>query len=95
MIILDGNYGEGGGDSKFKEFLDSMGIKQILCRIKHPQSNGKVEKFFGLYKTKRHEFSTKEEFVLWYNEVRPHKSLNFEVLETPEQAFMRKIRAEA
>ena len=84
-----------GGDSKFKEFLDSKGIKQILCRIKHPQSNGKVEKFFGLYKTKRHEFSTKEEFVLWYNEVRPHKSLNFEVLETPEQAFMRKIRAEA
>ena len=32
------------GDSRFKAFLDANGIKQILCRIKHPQSNGKVER---------------------------------------------------
>ena len=83
-----------GGDSKFKEFLDANGIQQILCRIKHPQSNGKVEKFFSLYKMKRCHFKTKEEFVFWYNEIRPHKSLKFEVLETPEQAFVRKLRAE-
>ena len=38
-----------GGDSKFKEFLDENGIQQILCRIKHPQSNGKVEKFRRVY----------------------------------------------
>jgi putative transposase len=84
-----------GGDSKFKEFLDFNEIKQILCRIKHPQSNGKVEKFFSLYKAKRSQFQTKEEFIIWYNELRPHKSLNFEVLETPEQAFVRKLKAEA
>jgi len=35
-----------GGDSRFKAFLNDKGIKQILCRIKHPQSNGKVEKWF-------------------------------------------------
>ena len=28
------------------------------------------------------------------NRVRPHSSLNFEVLETPQQAFIRKMRAE-
>jgi len=83
-----------GGDSRFKEFLDSNGIKQILCRIKHPQSNGKVEKFFDLYQNKRILFKTKEEFIKWYNEVRPHRSLNFEVLETPQQAFVRKMKAE-
>src|SRR3989338_6734798 len=33
--IIDGN-------SKFREFLNAKRIKQILCRIKHPQSNGKV-----------------------------------------------------
>ena len=33
-----------GGKSRFKEFLKEHGIKHILCRIKHPQSNGKVEK---------------------------------------------------
>lgn len=79
-----------GGESKFKEFLDTQEIKQILCRIKHPQSNGKVEKFFHLYERKRDNFATLEEFQRWYNEVRPHLSLHD--LETPWQAFQRKMR---
>ena len=83
-----------GGDSRFVEFLEANGIKQILCRIKHPQSNGKVEKFFDLYQNKRVLFKTMEEFIEWYNEVRPHRSLNFEILETPQQAFIRKMKAE-
>jgi len=32
------------GNSRFKAFLESRGIRQILCRIKHPQGNGKVER---------------------------------------------------
>jgi putative transposase len=83
-----------GGDSRFKEFLDENDIQQILCRIKHPQSNGKVEKFFDLYQNKRSLFKSKEEFIVWYNEIRPHSSLNFELLETPSQAFIRKMKAE-
>jgi putative transposase len=83
-----------GGDSRFVEFLDENEIKQILCKIKHPQSNGKVEKFFDLYQNKRSLFKSKEEFIVWYNEVRPHRSLNFEILETPQQAFIRKMKAE-
>ena len=83
-----------GGDSRFVEFLDENTIQQILCRIKHPQSNGKVEKFFDLYQNKRRLFKAKEEFIVWYNDVRPHTSLNFEILETPKQAFVRKMKAE-
>ena len=71
---------QGGMKSCFKDFLDENGIKQILCRIKHPQSNGKVEKFFDLYRRQRHEFASCGEFVNWYNEVRAHRSLNFEFL---------------
>ena len=82
------------GDSRFKAFLVQNGIKQILCRVKHPQSNGKVEKWFECYDKHRLAFATKEEFVVWYNEIRPHRALNFEVLETPAQAFIRKMRAE-
>jgi len=82
------------GDSKFKEFLRKNKIKQILCRIKHPQSNGKVEKFFDCYDRNRNAFKTLEEFVYWYNEVRPHMSLNFTILETPSQAFVRKLKNE-
>jgi putative transposase len=83
------------GSSRFKEYLKTRGIKQILCKIKHPQSNGKVEKWFETYDKHRHAFSTKEEFIVWYNDVRPHRSLRFDILETPEQAFQRKMPAEA
>jgi putative transposase len=83
-----------GMNSGFVDFLRNEGIKQILCRIKRPQSNGKVEKFFDLYKNHRHAFDSNKEFMTWYNEVRPHRSLRFDELETPSMAFQRKMRAE-
>jgi len=81
-----------GGESKFKAFLDEQGIQQILCRIKHPQSNGKIERLFATYEQHRDAFPTAEAYKYWYNHVRPHMSLNFEELETPWQAFQRKMR---
>lgn len=86
--IIDGN-------SRFKEFLNTKGIKQILCRIKHPQSNGKVEKWFETYDNHRFAFKTMQGFMTWYNEKRPHRSLNFDILETPQMAFLRKMPTEA
>lgn len=83
------------GKSRFATFLEKQGIKQILCRIKHPQSNGKIEKWFHLYDLHRWRFDTQKEFLYWYNELRPHRSLKFELLETPEIAFQRKMKAEA
>lgn len=79
-------------NSRFVEYLKSRGITQILCRVKHPQSNGKIEKWFDTYKNHRKAFKTKEEFLKWYNKVRPHRSLKFDILEMPEQAFLRKMR---
>jgi putative transposase len=83
------------GKSLFTEFLVKHEILQILCRIKHPQSNGKIEKWFNIYDDHRFAFQTKEEFLQWYNETRPHRSLNFAELETPQQAFIRKMKTEA
>lgn len=80
--------------SRFVDYLKSKEIKQILCRIKHPQSNGKIEKWFDTYKIHRDAFNTKEEFLEWYNDRRPHKALKFDVLETPNQAFIRKMKKE-
>ena len=82
------------GYSEFQEFLKLNGIKHIKCKIKHPQSNGKIEKWFDCYDKHRKAFKTSEEFVYWYNCIRPHRSLNFDVLETPEQAFVRKRKKE-
>ena len=80
------------GKSHFKEWLDAQGIKQILGRVKHPQTNGKVEKLFDTYEKHRNHFPSKEAFKQWYNDVRSHTSFDFARLETPGQAFLRKMR---
>jgi putative transposase len=81
-----------GGNSRFVAFLEKKGIKQILCRIKHPQSNGKIEKWFGCYDRNREAYNNIEEFLHWYNDIKPHRSLKFDILETPSQAFIRKLK---
>lgn len=78
--------------SRFRDHLKSRGIKPILCKIRHPRSNGKVERFFQTYDSHRESFKTKEEFMYWYNELKPHRALNFDELETPSQAFRRKMK---
>jgi len=84
---------DGKWDSEFKRHLEKHGIKPILARVKHPQTNGKLERWFGEYKRHRLAFSSFEEFKEWYNN-RPHGSLEFEHLETPERAFRRKMSLE-
>jgi transposase InsO family protein len=79
-------------DSRFREYLKSKGIKQILCKVKHPQSNGKIEKWFQAYDNHRKAYKTKQEFMFWYNDLKPHRSLKFDILETPSQAFIRKLK---
>ena len=64
----------------------------MLCRVKHPQSNGKIEKFFDIYDQRRWEFESLEEFTYWYNHIRPHMSLDFDNLETPYQAFNHRLQ---
>jgi putative transposase len=79
------------GISQFEAFLAEEGIKHILCRVNHPQTNGKLERFYGVYEQKRHQFKSIDDYVHWHNEVKPHLSLNIETLETPIQAFHRKL----
>jgi len=38
---------------KFGEFLEENGIEDIVGRFNHPQTNGKIERFFGLVKRRR------------------------------------------
>ena len=77
-------------DSEFKQYLESKAIHPILARVKHPQTNGKIEKWFHTYERFRYEYSSLDEFVVWYNN-RPHGSLDFENLESPELAFWRRL----
>ena len=81
-------------DSEFKQYLGTHDIRPILARVKHPQTNGKIEKWFDTYKRFRYEFASLDEFIVWYNN-RPHGSLDFDNLESPELAFWRRLPQEA
>jgi putative transposase len=51
-----------------------------------------MEKWFDCYDRNREAFKTKEDFMYWYNDLKPHRALKFDELETPSQAFIRKLR---
>ena len=73
-------------------------IRQVLGRVHHPQTNGKIERFFKTVDDKIGEFKDEggglDELIEWYNEKRPHMALNLDALETPHQAFIRKMPEE-
>jgi putative transposase len=79
------------GATVFERYLVENEIRQVLSRVSHPQTNGKVERFFKTVKDKLHRFGSIDELMRWYNVKRPHMSLNLDVIETPYQAYLRKM----
>lgn len=77
---------------RFTEYLKSNGVKHILARIKHPQSNGKIERLFYTIKRLIDEKGSLDAAVRFYNEERPHMSLENGHLRTPLTAFQEKKR---
>jgi putative transposase len=83
------------GESSFEAFLAEHGIKHIKARIKHPQTNGKVEKWYDLYEKHRLKFESFADFVKWYNTTRFHESLDTNhYLQTPQDAFWSRLPEE-
>ena len=68
----------GESDHSFENFCKEYDIKQIYARVKHPQTNGKVERWFQTYEKDRHRFSSFESFVDWYNKIRPASKFRHE-----------------
>jgi transposase InsO family protein len=72
--------------TRFQEACHHLGIQHLLVRPRHPQSNGKVERFFRtvddecLALQTRWSFTHRnraiDRFVWFYNHQRPHLSLN-------------------
>jgi putative transposase len=86
--------GKPSGNTVFQDFLEANHIKHIVGRVNHPQTCGKIERFFGEVERRLytwHDFDTLAEVVHWHNELLPSRSLDFERLETPIQAFKRKM----
>jgi len=81
---------KGFAEHEFEQYLKKHKIKHILCRVNHPQTNGKLEKFHDLYNNHRFRFDSLLKFVNWYNN-RPHGALNLWAAESPNMAFVRKL----
>ena len=62
----------------FGNFLDHYNIKHILAGVKHPQTNGKIERFFGEVERRIKKFGSIDNIVHWHNVIKPHMSLDFD-----------------
>jgi transposase InsO family protein len=78
--------------NKFQQLLKHYGIIHIKARVKHPQSNGKVERAGQTIEQLRKHFLNWDDTVYYYNFERPHSSLENGHLRTPYQAFQDKLR---
>jgi len=76
--------------SEFEKELNELGIELWTSRRNHPQTNGKMEKWFHTMKRrfKKHPDETLQDFVKWYNEHRIHHSLEYK---TPQQVYEEKV----
>lgn len=64
----------------FTQWCDEQGIKHILGRVHHPQTNGKIERWFGTYKQEfREGEDTLQSFVDYYNLDRLHQGIGYKV----------------
>lgn len=75
--------------TKFEVWMMEIGVLTLHIRAQHPQTQGKIERFNGSYKRERLKFDTpkdiedaqrcREEYRYFYNNVRPHCSLDYDV----------------
>ncbi len=53
-----------------------------------------IEKWFHTYEQHRYRYDSLEEFLEYYNTIKPYMSLDWDNLQTPEQAFWKKCRSD-
>ena len=74
---------------EFQEVLEGLGIIFVPSKRRHPQTNGKMEKFFHILDTEFDErFETLEEFFCYYNNERPSEAVNYM---TPNEAYKKRL----
>lgn len=79
------------GLSSFTKFCNSIGVKHILGRVHHPQTNGKIERWFGTYKSSEHrDDDSLDSFIKYYNQERFHQGIGYLV---PLQRYKCNINA--
>lgn len=79
----------GKSNSQFQEALQDLGIEFIPSKRRHPQTNGKNEKFFDILEKEFDErFKTLDEFIRWYNNERLSEAVDYM---TPNEAYKKRL----
>ncbi len=78
----------GKGSSRLDIWCEKMGIEHIMGRVKHPQTQGKIERshgsairelsHFGEMDTLEHARGTIMKWIEFYNTERPHQAIDYE-----------------
>ena len=64
--------------NSFGETLGELGISQIVARKAHPQTNGKIENWFGVCKRQSWRFFTLEDYRYHYNYEKPNRGIGWQ-----------------
>ena len=79
----------GKATHEFQVALEELGIIFVPSRRRHPQTNGKMEKFFyTLDKEFDERFETLDDFIEYYNDVRPSEAVDYM---TPNEAYKKRL----
>ena len=79
----------------FESELLDRGIELINSRPHHPQTNGKLERFFRSVEDEIWHYESLSAYIEYYNEDRLHFSLDIDNYQTPLMAFSDKKAAKA
>jgi putative transposase len=85
-------FGADPGLGRFQEFLIAHGIHHAVSRVNNPETNGKAERLWLEYDKLRWRFPTLQAWIDWKND-EVHGALW--TLETPREAFQRKLPPES
>jgi transposase InsO family protein len=79
----------GEANHAFQKALEELGILFIPSKRRHPQTNGKNERFFGILDREFDErFIDLDHFIRWYNNERLSEAVDYM---TPNEAYKKRL----
>jgi len=80
---------KGKAKHKFQQALEELGIIFVPSKRRHPQTNGKLERFFGILDAEFDDrFEDLDAFIEWYNNERVSEAVDYM---TPNEAYKKRL----
>lgn len=100
-LIFHSDRGKQYTSRAFIQLLQANGVKQSFSATGRPHDNAVAETFFGTFKKEeayRREYTSEqsfrksvEQYIQFYNEVRPHQTLKYQTPQTFEDTYYVKL----